>query len=587
NADDCDDDELTINPEGAEFCGDGIDNDCDGNIDAADDDSIPVDWYIDNDDDGFGDRTNRIGPLCEGPEDYAPNPDDCDDTDGSINPEATENWYDGIDQDCANDNDFDADADGFDAADHSGDDCEDEDPGINPGIIEVCGDALDNNCDELIDPCEINRTISGENDGEEAGYAVVVDDINGDGEVDLVLGAPYADTNEIGAGGVYLVNGPITADVTLSETGRWDGDEIGGAAGWSLTTSPDFDGDGNLDLLVGAYRVDGSEVSELGKVYLLSGPITTGGDLEDAELSFLGEEAGDAAGWQLDGQGDLNGDGDSDLLISAIDGSSGAGVVYALFGPSSVGGRLFKHDVKITGEDANDEAGLDMSFVGDIDGDGVDDMAIGAPNHSEGDFEGAVYVIYGSDTLSRDISLADADGIRIGEDGGDEAGTSVAAVGDVDGDGKLDVFIGAPGYDGDASETGAAYVLLGPVSGSAELADAHARLDGIGEDSRAGSAVERAGDINNDGEIDLLVGAPGFDAEDSGAGAAYLIHGPVSGSLTLKVADGVLIGDDTGMAMGSTLLGDVELNGDGVDDVIISAPILGSGETYILFGGGW
>ena len=112
------------------------------------------------DGDGYGDPTFVI-ETCEPPSGTASLLSDCDDSDSGISPAAQEIWYDGVDQDCANDGDFDADGDGFDSDLHGGEDCLDSDPDINPNEAEVCGNGIDDDCDGQIDPCDITTTIVG------------------------------------------------------------------------------------------------------------------------------------------------------------------------------------------------------------------------------------------------------------------------------------------------------------------------------------------------------------------------------------------------------------------------------------------
>ena len=124
---DCDDTLVFLNPSATELCGDGLDNDCDGLTDDADDSALDVLWYQDVDEDGYGDPNSPLSVSCVAPSlPAAANDLDCDDTNADVNPLATEEWYDGIDQDCLGDDDFDADADGYVSFAEGGTDCDDE-----------------------------------------------------------------------------------------------------------------------------------------------------------------------------------------------------------------------------------------------------------------------------------------------------------------------------------------------------------------------------------------------------------------------------------------------------------------------------
>ena len=169
---DCDDTNVSISPSSPELCGNGLDDDCDGDIDSADLDAISVPWYTDADGDGYGDPTSFVSEACDPPAGTASLLSDCDDTDSSISPAAQEVWYDGIDQDCANDGDFDADGDGFDSDIHGGADCLDTDSEINPDEAEVCGNLIDDDCDGQIDPCDLSSTMIGAEQGTRFGEQI-------------------------------------------------------------------------------------------------------------------------------------------------------------------------------------------------------------------------------------------------------------------------------------------------------------------------------------------------------------------------------------------------------------------------------
>jgi hypothetical protein len=157
-----------------------------------------------------------------------------------------------------------------------------------------------------------------------------------------------------------------------------------------------------------------------------------------------------------------------------------------------------------------------------------------------------------------------------GEREKDNAGISAAVVGDVDGDGCVDLLVGAHGDDSNASASGAAYLVHGPIKGDLELADADAKLLGTNYADYAGWQVAPAGDQDGDGHADLLVAAYGNDEKSSGAGIAYLVYGPVIGEQQLAEAEGVLWGTEAGL-MGYNIDGGEDLTGDGVPDVILGA----------------
>jgi hypothetical protein len=146
-AGDCNDASAAVSPAASERC-DTQDNDCDGFTDEADATDART-WYVDGDGDGYGDPAAAI-PGCQAPTGTVADGSDCDDTDPAVHPGAAETWYDGIDQDCAGDDDLDADADGDRAAGFGGGDC-DDDPSVNSFAVEVFYDGIDQDCDGLSD----------------------------------------------------------------------------------------------------------------------------------------------------------------------------------------------------------------------------------------------------------------------------------------------------------------------------------------------------------------------------------------------------------------------------------------------------
>ncbi len=190
--------------------------------------------------------------------------------------------------------------------------------------------------------------------------------------------------------------------------------------------------------------------------------------------------------------------------------------------------------------------------------------------------------------VSGPLDPSDAEAKLVGEMSEDWAGSSTAAGGDVDADGLRDILIGAASNDAGGSQAGKAYLVRGGVTGTLSLGDADAELVGETEGDEAGACVSGAGDVDADGHDDILVGARGNEDGGAAAGAAYLVHGPVTGSLDLGRADRKFVGtegDHAGYAVSSA--GD--LDGDGRGDILVGAPSKGvprSGAAYVLYGSG-
>ena len=326
-----------------------------------------------------------------------------------------------------------------------------------------------------------------------------------------------------------------------TELGSADAKWTGGGAkeflGWNLTASGEIDGDGCADVLVSAPQdplanANAGSPNGGGVTYLISGasmyPSDCSGD--SIEASFYSNTTGDASGYSLSFT-DTDGDGLSEVLIGAPDADLGAGTnsgaTYLAYGDTSGDTELGTDMVTFAGESYYDRSGWAIAGNGDINGDGYDDLLITAEQDDDGGSNaGATYVWLGPVGITEvEYSQADADAKIIGATAGDRSGYSVSYAGDIDGDGNDDVLIGAWKADGDDSASGMAQLLMGPVSGSVSLSDAQANFTGTGASDQAGSVVAGGGDFDNDGVPDMLIGARYNDDADTKAGATYLILG--------------------------------------------------------------
>jgi len=516
--------------------------------------------------------------------------------------------------------------------------------------------------------------IQGDAGGDNTGFGVsLAGDVNGDGFDDLIVGAPGGDDGGAGTGEAYVVFGTASGFGTADGTGRQvidltslsgtegfviQGDAAGDQTGWSVSSAGDVNGDGFDDLIVGArFGDDGG--SNAGEAYVVFGTASGFGTADGSgrqviDLTSLsgtegfviqGDAAGDQAGRSVSSAGDVNGDGFDDLIVGASLGGTGAGEAYVVFGAASGFGTAdgtgrqvidltslsASQGVVIQGDAASDEAGYSVSSAGDVNGDGFDDLIVGAPFGDDGgSAAGEAYVVFGTasgfgttDGSGRQVidltSLSGTEGFVLqGDASNDRAGSSVSFAGDVNGDGFDDLIVGAPfGADG-GSAAGEAYVVFGTASGfgtadgtgrqvidlTSLSADQGFIIQGDAAGDNAGWSVSSAGDINGDGFDDLIVGAQGGNDGGSNAGEAYVVFGTASGFGTtdgtgrqvidltsLSGTEGFVIqGDQAGDFAGHRVsaAGDI-MNGDGFDDLIVGAPYgddggSAAGEAYIVYG---
>ncbi len=282
--------------------------------------------------------------------------------------------------------------------------------------------------------------------------------------------------------------------------------------------------------------------------------------------------------------GDINGDGLSDLLVGAPNHSSGEvdeGAVHLFI--SSAAGYPSVPTWSFESNSVGALLGTSVSFAGDVDNDGYMDVLVGAPGYGNGQSaEGRAYLFRG--TASGVLASSPAWTFE-SNDANAELGASVAAAGDTDGDGRADVILGAPGDRAGATDRGAAYVFLGRAAGALGSVPAVV-LDGGQNSSRFGTSVSTAGDPNRDGFSDVLIGAPGWTSGQPGEGAAFLFLGSNSGPFATAawVSEGGLGNAEFGTAVAAA--GDV--NSDGFSDVLIGAPGFAAttlgGAVFVHFG---
>jgi len=548
---DCNDNDVLVSPGVEEDCLTGHDDNCDGVINQEDALNC-VAAYEDADGDSYGGGDSIC--ICTVGDGYSNNGADCDDGAPEVNPDATEVCNDGIDNDC-------------------------------DGSSGACAPSGTVGSDEA------STTYLGEANKDSAGYSVAAgSDIDDDGLPDAFIGAPNNDNGGTSSGVLYGVMGTREGNVGLGGADLVAVGPSGSRAGWALAGGGDVDGDGYDDVLVGAPR-DATEAANAGGAYLVYGPATGNHDLADIAVLLSGE-ASQQAGYTVGLGGDLSGDSDSDVVVGAYkhaENGTNSGAVYVANGPVTAG-YLADATTTIIGTEAGARLGFTVSVVGDLDGDGVSDLAVSADRADGEDDEdvGKVYVFYGP--LPYDITEADADSVRMGDGASAYAGRSIAGAGDIQGDGLDDLLIGAPGTNLGADSQGAAYVVPGPVADVAGLAGAGIQMVGEAGDDQAGTSVAGDFDFDGDGNVDVAVGARYSDAGGSDGGSVYTVYGPLSGVVSLSAASYIITGtaDD---GLGASLAGFGDAEADGYDEILIGSPGAdgaesGAGAAVLFRGGG-
>ena len=506
--------------------------------------------------------------------------------------------------------------------------------------------------------------IPGQNSGDRLGEALSSGgDLNGDGIEDLVVTAPnagipntdrysYYDSDRRGK--AYVVFGTAKGQNLPANLGSLNGSNGFTVSGLeaahqlgSAVSTGDLNGDGLDDLVVAAPGA-GLQVNNFnysysqnnGEVYVVFGQrqgFKANFDLQalNGSNGFIlkGIDASDLLGTAVTSGGDLNGDGIDDLAVSAKGGgqsvtnsrgfasSDRRGETYVVFGDKSgFEARINLFNLNgsngfiVDGQDANDSLGSALSNLGDINGDKIDDLIIGASNagdilsspfaNGDSDQRGEVYVVFGSkNKFNSRFSVTDRLTIK-GTGIEDNLGTAISSAGDLNGDGLDDLVLGAgnASVNGEYTQEGQVYVLFGRQGGFGTQFDLNSlngsngfSIAGVEAGDGLGNALS-GGDFNGDGIDDLLVGAS--TAGQDSSGAAYILFGDRQGfSSQVNLAN---LSSNAGMKipgissddlLGSAVSSGGDLNGDGSDDLVVSAPGVDLGDsytqegtTYVIFG---
>ncbi|PVD54080.1 hypothetical protein DC498_01425 [Terrimonas sp.] len=390
-------------------------------------------------------------------------------------------------------------------------------------------------------------------------------DLNDDGYADIIIAAPHYDNGQTDEGVVFVYMGSSTG-ISTTPAALLESNQANTLFGNSISRAGDVNGDGFSDILIGAPLYDNGQTDE-GVVFVYTG---SSAGINNTPAIILERDQGNAQfGASVAAAADINADGYSDIVIGAPfydNGETDEGAAFIYQG-SAVG--LSNTVVAvIESNQANAQMGISVSGAGDVNGDGYSDVIIAAPYFDNGETdEGVVWVYHGSATGIVTPYAILLEGNQINA----QFGYSVAGAGDNNADGYSDIVIGAPYFDKEETDEGAAFVYYGAASGINNAPVAILGSDQAG--AHYGTWVNSSGDINGDGYSDVVIGVPQYENGETNEGAIFFYNG--SGSTTGTTAA------YTFNIAGTRISGAGDLNGDGFDDLIVGVP---NGGMYIYYG---
>jgi hypothetical protein len=417
-------------------------------------------------------------------------------------------------------------------------------------------------------------------------------DVNADGFSDVIIGAyKYDDAGNIDEGRAFVYYGSAIGLSATPNSTPDDANQPGAYFGWSVASAGDINGDGYGDVIIGAYQYDDGGNTDEGRAFIYRGSASGLSLTPDINPPDDADQPTAWFGFSVAGAGDVNGDGYGDVIIGAHNYNDGSntqeGRAFVYHGSAS-GLSLTPNSTPDDADQPNALFGVSVASAGDVNGDGYSDVIIGADLYDNGSSdEGGAFIYHGSAiglSATPNTFLDDANQVSA------YFGRSVAAAGDVNGDGYGDVIVGAFAYnDAPNALEGRTYVYHGSPTGLSTLPNSI--LDDANQPNALfGLCVASAGDVNGDGYSDVIVGAPYYDdASNTDEGRAFIYHGSPTG--LSAIPDN--IPDDANQAdafFGYYVSSAGDINGDGYSDVIIGAygfddpPFTDEGRAFVYYG---
>lgn len=409
----------------------------------------------------------------------------------------------------------------------------------------------------------LDWTVTGDEDGEALGRSVAhAGDVNGDGFADILIGAPK-DSHFIYRGGSAAVFYGGSSGTASSASWSAGSDLQGSEFGFAVACVGDINNDGYNDVVIGAPQYKNGESHE-GRATLFLGSAAGLHTTPQRQLEINLKDA--QFGYAVSGAGDVNNDGYDDVLIGANwyeNGEATEGAVFLYLGAATGLGETAVWHYESNEAGAN--LGTAVAGGGDINNDGYADILVGAPrmNHGETADTGAVLLFLGSVTGP----AAQPDWTAFGPHTDSWFGKAVAFAGDTNQDNYTDMLVGVPHFNNGETDEGAAFLFSG---GTLLAQTAVWQMQSNQANAQLGTAVSSAGDVNNDGFDDILIGAPQFTADQNQEGRITLFLGTQSGASMLPAWQSD--GNKAETQFGSSVSSAGDTNGDGYDDILVGAP---------------